>query len=118
MSDIFSSHFNLTWLNKLLSMPDQTISGTFSNTPYKAHLIIPHYKFRISEYYKDEIGGNLDQLCTRLNLPKVFKHFGVSIFFEKPLQLTGNNSFFEICFQVWMHQKCYIFFLLTIKKII
>lgn len=92
MSDIFSSHFNLAWLTKLMSTPEQVISGIFSNTPYKAHIVIPHYKLRISEYYRDEIDGNLDQLCTRLNLPKVFKHFGVSIFFEKPIQLHLHDS--------------------------
>lgn len=92
MSDIFSSHFNLAWLSKLLRNPEQTISGVFSKTPYKAKIVIPHYKSSITEYYNNEIQGDLDQLCTRLNFPKVFKHFGISIFFDKPLQLHLHDK--------------------------
>ena len=92
MSDIFSSHFNLAWLSKILSSPDEPVSGVFSNTHYKANIVIPHYKLRVSEHYRDEINGDLDQLCSRLNLPKVFKHFGICIYFEKPLQVRLHDN--------------------------
>ena len=92
MTDIFSSHFSADWLTKLIESPEHTISGSFSNIIYKASIIIPHYKLKVSDYYKDEINGNIDQLCNRLHLPKVFKHFGVSISFEKPIQLRLHDS--------------------------
>ena len=92
MTADFSSHFNLAWLNKLLAVPDQAVSGVFSNSGYTAKIVIPHYKLRISEHYREEINGNLDQLCTRLKLPLVFKHFGVSITFDNPLQLRLHDD--------------------------
>ncbi len=92
MTDKFSSHFNTAWLSKILANPDQPISGVFENNAYEAKVIIPHYKLRVSEYYKDEINGNIDKLCTQLKFPFVFKHFGISIKFEKPLSLRLHDS--------------------------
>jgi len=92
MSDIFSSHFDSAWLNTILNTPETPVNGVFSGCPYEAKVIIPHYKLRVSDYYRDEIKGTLDQLCTQLNFPRVFKHFGISITFEKPLELRLHDD--------------------------
>ena len=92
MNTRFSSHFNSAWLDNILNSPNSPVSGVFANTSYKATVIIPNYKLRISEHYKDEINGNLDNLCIKLKFPKVFKHFGISIVFEKPLSLKLHDE--------------------------
>lgn len=92
MTTNFSSHFNSAWLNKVLSKPDMPVSGVFANSAYQAKVIIPNYKLRITEHYKNEIKGSLDQLCAQLNIPTVFKHFGIQLEFEKPLQLKLHDS--------------------------
>lgn len=92
MSDNFSLHFNSTWLNRLLTSPETVATGTFGNVTYTAKIVIPNYHQRISQYYKKEINGNLDQCCQTLNFPKVFKHFAVEIVFNKAIQLRLHDD--------------------------
>lgn len=92
MTTNFSSYFNSAWLNKLLTKPDISITGVFSNTAYQAKVIIPNYKLRIEKHYKDVLNGSLDQLCAQLSIPNVFKHFGIQLEFEKPLQLHLHDN--------------------------
>ena len=92
MTTNFSSYFNSAWLNKLLTKPDISITGVFSNTAYQAKVIIPNYKLRIAKHYEDVLNGSLDQLCAQLSIPNVFKHFGIQLEFEKPLQLRLHDD--------------------------
>ena len=92
MTNDFLLHFNASWLNRLLSSPDTPIIGTFANSSYQANIIIPNYKDKISVHYKNEIKGDIVQLCDKLDLPHVFKHFGISINFAKPLQLRLHDD--------------------------
>jgi len=87
MTDPFSSHFHMGWLNKLLSAPGKSVSGEFLNSGYQANVVIPNYKQRIAEHYKEFIKGNIDTYCTEAGLPHAFNHFGIVLKFEKPLQL-------------------------------
>lgn len=92
MTTNFSSHFNSSWLNKLLSQPDIPVNGVYANTPYQAKIIIPNYKQRIAAHYRNEITGSLDQLCAQLNVPQVFNHFGIELKFEKSVQLRLHDN--------------------------
>lgn len=92
MTDIFSSHFNLAWLNKLLLTQDKVLSGVFLNSAYEARIAIPNYKQRIAEHYKDILNVNIDQYCVQVGLPLAFNHFGLVLKFEKPLQLHLHDN--------------------------
>jgi hypothetical protein len=92
MTDKFSLHFNVQWMNKLLSHPESSISGLYENSLYEAKVIIPNYKEKVSAHYINEIEGDLDQLCNKLRLPQVFRHFGIAIEFKIPLQLRLHDK--------------------------
>jgi len=92
MSDAFSSHFNISWLNKLLSSGSQIMPGEFLNNTYQASVIIPNYKQNIATHYQDIIAGNIDHYCNEKRLPQVFNHFGVLLRFNNPTQLHLHDK--------------------------
>jgi len=90
--DAFSSHFNSSWLNNLVVSPNQTTVGQFLTNSYTAKIVIPNYKQRVSEHYRELIHGDLDNYCLQVGMPKVFNHFGLELKFETPAQLHLHNK--------------------------
>jgi len=84
--------FNTQWLGKLLADPMRSVRGVLDDMPYTANLMIAHYHKNIGEHYSSIIQGSLDQECQRVHMPRCFEHFGVSIQFEKPMEVNLYND--------------------------
>ena len=92
MQSAFSTHFNQAWLNQLLQSPQQSHSGVFEQSPYQAKIVIPGYKQRIADHYREEIQRCFGQQNIHAGLANVFQHFGVELSFEKPVELKLHDQ--------------------------
>ncbi|MDH5694097.1 MAG: hypothetical protein OEZ47_13450 [Gammaproteobacteria bacterium] len=80
------------WLEPLLANPQRTLTGSLGGANYSANLIIPNYRDIVIEHYKDLIRGSLEEECQLSEVAFCFKHFGLTIRFDKPLEVVLYNE--------------------------
>lgn len=87
-----SAQLNTPWLQKMLHTPLVPQQDQLSGTPYKASIAIPNQQKIIEDHYGEIIQGSLSQFCQQRGISSGFKHFGIIIEFEKPIELQIHNN--------------------------
>lgn len=89
---MLSSHFNSTWIQKLLNINSKQMMGNYAGINYTAKIAIPNYKNIVAEHYKDLIGNNIEDYCRKSEVSPIYEHYGTIITFEQPLQMEIHND--------------------------
>ncbi|MDH5546758.1 MAG: hypothetical protein OEZ43_14290 [Gammaproteobacteria bacterium] len=86
--------FDKNWLDQLLAKPGQVLRGNLGGQDYTAALVIPDYRNRLNQHYRNILPASLEQVCVQTGLHQPFQHFGVKIKFEtaQEVQLYQNNT--------------------------
>lgn len=92
MTATIANHFSAAWLNRLLHNPESAVSGSLHQHPYKASIVIPNFKQRISAHYQDLLPNGLDNYCAKVEIPCQFAHFGLEIYFDKPVEIMLHDD--------------------------
>lgn len=89
---LFGNHFHANWMFNLLNNPTLRIRGIFQNIPYTAEIVIPNYRDRLIDHYSSLLGEGLDSFCQQIQIPFHYRHYGLMIYFEKPVELELHNE--------------------------
>jgi len=86
------SHFNTSWINRLLHSPLKQITGQYNGIEYTASILIPEYKSIVAEHYKEILKTDIDLYCTQAEIPHIYEHYGVNIEFSNAIQIDIQDN--------------------------
>jgi len=89
---MLSSHFNRSWMQKLLNTASKEMEGNYAGVNYIAKMAIPNYKNIVAAHYKNIINNNIDNYCRKSEVSPIYEHYGTLITFEQPLQIDIHND--------------------------
>jgi hypothetical protein len=88
---LFGDHFNTNWLLNLQNQPYLNIHGMYQDIPYSAAIAIPNYRERLIEHYALLLKNGLEQFCQQVEIPFLYRHYGLVIRFAKPAELELHD---------------------------
>ena len=80
------------WLDNIVKLPRQPVSGNWSGSNFSAEVIIPDYRQQVQAYYSDVIRGDLQGFCNQHQLVAPPTHFGLQITFEQATELSLHSK--------------------------
>jgi len=96
MQQSFCTHFSSAWLTTLIRNQNLCLRGDYNGIEYNARIVIPDYRSRIEQHYRDIVGTNLATFCQQAGIPMGFQHFGLEIAFSRPVELVLHNHEMEL----------------------
>lgn len=86
---LFSLNNDLT---QLFANPQGVVIGSFAGKTYKLKIAIPDYAKNVTEYYQEQLNGELQNLSKQVEIPFAFNHFGLVCEFVESVELNLHDD--------------------------